>query len=253
MPKMESMMVRARAYLRAIMRGEVIFGPALLLLMLSAAIVWIGSGSSSQEATGQEKAREATVPALEPATPVAPLFPELTLPELPEDQPKAERRSAGIPGLSDMDVIGYLQYMPGTNFRCPGGGPAGGGLRKRTCTSSSGDDPPVVYEVTVVEENPSTVLWVRADARGATDEASAEFFGYVARLSLEDTDPLNAEAWIEENISSGVGYSAEGAELKLYGTGDARTLEIVATGLSSDIVPESPGGPERKDRDRTPR
>ena len=44
-----------------------------------------------------------------------------------------------------------------------------------------------------MEENPSTVLWVRADARDATDEAVAEFFSYVARLSLEDTDPLNAD------------------------------------------------------------
>jgi hypothetical protein len=29
--------------------------------------------------------------------------------------------------------------------------------------------------------------------RAATDEAAAEFFGYVVDLSLEDTDSLNAE------------------------------------------------------------
>lgn len=104
-----------------------------------------------------------------------------------------------------------------------------------------------------MEENPSTVLWVRADARDATDEAVAEFFSYVARLSLEDTDPLNADTWIGENITSGGGYSAEGVELKLYGTEGARTLEIVATGLPSDIVSEPSDRFGTKGRDRTTR
>jgi hypothetical protein len=244
---------RCRAYLRAVKRGEVIFGPVLLLLLLSAAIIWVGYEPDSREAAGQEKAREATVPALEPATPVAPLSPELTLPDLTEDQPKADRRPAGIPRLSSMEVIGHMQYLPGTAFRCPGGGPAGRGLHKRTCESSSDDDPPVIYEVTVVEENPSTVLWVRADARDATDDAAAEFLSYVARLSLEDTDPLNAETWIDENVSSGGGYSAQGAELTLYGTEGARTLEIVATGFPSAIVPEPSDRSGTKGHDRTPR
>ena len=256
MSKIPRVVRRVRAYLRAVKRGEAILGPALLLLLLSAAIIWVGSGSSSQEATGQEKAREATIrepPAPAVAEPAAPLFPELTLPDLPKDEPKAARRPAGIPGLSDMEVIGEVQYLPDSAFRCPGGGPGGGGLRKRVCRSSSGDDPPVIYEVTLVEDNPSTVLWVRADARDATDEAAAEFLGYVARLSLEDTDPLNPETWIDENVSSGGGYSAEGAELKLYGTEGARTLEIVATGLPSDIVSEPSDRSGPKGRDRTPR
>lgn len=101
----------------------------------------------------------------------------------------------------------------------------------------------------MVEENPSTVLWVRADALEATDEAAAEFLGYVADLSLEDIDPLNAETCIEENVSSGGEYNAEGASLKLYGNEGARTLEIVATGLPSDIVPETSDRSRPKDRD----
>lgn len=240
------------------MRGEAIFGPAILLLLLMVAVVWIGSGSSSQEVAGQEKAPEATIreapaPAVaEPATPAAPLFPELTLPDLPVDQPKAERRPTGIPGLSDMDVIGYMQHLPSTNFRCPGGGPAGGGLHKRVCTSSSAEDS-TVLEVTLVEDNPSTVLWVRADALEATDEAAVEFLSYVADLSLEDIDPLNAETWVGENISSGGRYSAEGAELRLYGTEGARTMEIVATGLPSDIVPDTSDRSGTGGRERTPR
>lgn len=222
-------------------------------------MVWFGYEPSSREAAGQEKAREATIREvpLPAAEPTAPLFPELTLPELPKDRPADRRPVAGILGLSGMDVIGELQYLPGTNFRCPGPSPDRG-LYKRVFTSSSKDgssedDPPVVYEVTVVEEDPRTVLWVRADARDATDAAVAEFFSYVARLSLEDTDPLNTETWVGENISSGGGYSAEGAELKLYGIEGARTLEIVATGLPSDIVPESSDRSRPKDRDRTMR
>lgn len=104
-----------------------------------------------------------------------------------------------------------------------------------------------------MEDDPSTVLWVRADTRDATEEAATEFLTYVASLSLEDTDPINAETWMQENISSGGGYSAEGAELRLYGTEGARTLEIVATGLPSDIVSDPPNRAASKGRDRTPR
>lgn len=61
MLKMGDVTERARAYLRATVRGEAIYGPALVLLLLAAAVVWFGSGSSPQEAAGQEKAREATI------------------------------------------------------------------------------------------------------------------------------------------------------------------------------------------------
>ena len=137
---MDAVAGRVRAYLRVIKQGEIILGPALLLLLLSASIVWVGYEPDSREAAGQEKAREATIteapaPAVaELATPAAPLFSELTLPDLPKDQPKVEPRLAEIPGLSSMDVIGYMQYLQGTNFHCPGGGLAGGGLTKRVCT-----------------------------------------------------------------------------------------------------------------------
>jgi hypothetical protein len=51
----------------------------------------------------------------------------------------------------------------------------------------------------------------------------------VIGLSLEDTDPINPQTWVKGNIASGGQYLAEGAELKLYGTEGARTLEIVGT------------------------
>jgi hypothetical protein len=87
----------------------------------------------------------------------------------------------------------------------------------------------------------------------AAAEAAVEVLGYVARLYLEATDPLNPETCAGENVSSGGGYSAEGAELKLYGTEGARTLEITVTGLPSDIVPEPQNRPGTKGRDRTQR
>jgi hypothetical protein len=248
MPKMGGVTVRARAYVRAITRGQAIFGPVLLLLLLLVGTVWFGYEPGSREAAGQEKAATPAVPKTPSSTP--PAAPKIA--PLPKAPAPAERPSTAIPGLSVMDVVGELQYLPDTNFRCPGASPDRG-LYKRVCRSSSDDEPPVVYEVTLVGEDPRTVLWVRADARDATDEATAEFFGYVARLSLEDTDPLNAETWLGQNISSAGGYSAEGAELKLYGIEGARTLEIVATGLPSDIVPELSDRSRPKDRDRSSR
>lgn len=140
MPKIASVMGRAQAYLRAVKRGEAIFGPALLLLLLLVVTVWIGYQQTSREAAGQEKAQEITVPVAEPA---APLLPELTLPELPKNRPTDGRPPSGIPGLSQMDVIGELQYLPGSEFRCPGATPDRG-RTKRTCTSSSEDDSSVL-------------------------------------------------------------------------------------------------------------
>ena len=220
-------MGRVRAYLGAVKRGEAIFGPSLLLLLLLVATVWFGYRSALQEAAGQETTTEP----LQEAT-----IPEPDLTELLEDDLAVdERPPAAIPGLSDMEVIGNLRYVPGTNFRCPGGSPDQG-LYRRVCRSSSADDSPVVYDVTVVEEHPRTVLWLRADAYQATDEAAAEDFAYVANLSLGRMYPINAGTGVGENISSGGEYAAEGARLRLYGTEGARTLEIVGTGVPSDII-----------------
>ena len=233
-------MARTLAYLRAVKRGEAIFGPALLLLILLVAVIWVGYRSGPQVAAGQPatpKVSPGTVESTVPiAAPAAPL-PELTLLTPPKAHSTPERPPAGIPGLSEMDIIGYLQYFQGTDFRCPSSNPDRGLLR-RVCTSSSNEDS-TVLKVTVVEKGPSTVLWVRADASDEADEKAADFFSYVVSLSLKDTDPINAETWVGENISSGGEYAAQDARLKLYGTETATTLEIIATGLPLDIVSES--------------
>lgn len=71
---------------------------------------------------------------------------------------------------------------------------------------------------------------VVAEARGASDEEAAEVLGEVARLTVGDLGPLDAEAKRATTISSGGQYLAEGAEVRTYGTEGARTLEIIATG-----------------------
>jgi hypothetical protein len=82
----------------------------------------------------------------------------------------------------------------------------------------------------MVGDDPRTVLCVRATVRGASEEAAAEFFRYVAGLCLHGTDePLNPEAWVEANVASGGQVFAGGAELSVYGTKEERTLQVVAS------------------------
>ena len=193
-----------------------------MLLALPLGAIYVGVLSLEQEAAEQRAARGEEAP---PA-------------DQPEDFPinlgsganvGAEGRPRVIPGLSDMDVIGELQqYIPGTNFRCPGGAPAGGGnLSKRSCRSSRADDSSAVYEVTLVEDDPPSVVSVTAIASDASDEEAARVLGRVARLAVGDSGPLDSEAWVDRTIFSGGQYSAEGTEVRLYGAQGNRTLEIV--------------------------
>lgn len=201
---------------------------ALSLLILSLALIWLGVLSYRQEAA-EQAAREENAIAISPE-PQPEDFPLIFSSEPAPGVAKVAPASGGargIPGLSEMDVIGNLQYLPDSNFRCPGGSPDQG-LIKRNCSSTK-DDNPAFYEVTLVEEDPATVLSVRATARDASDEAAAEFLSYVAGLSLGDEASIDAEAWVGRNLSSGGQYFANGAEVRLYGTEGTRTLDIVAT------------------------
>jgi hypothetical protein len=56
----------------------------------------------------------------------------------------------------------------------------------------------------------------------------------VASLCLQESDPLNPEAWVEQNLGSGGQVFVEGAELSIYGTKEERTLQVVATGFATD-------------------
>ena len=148
-------------------------------------------------------------------------------PELTDAISAAAKRSRGIPVLSEMDLVGNLPYLPSTNFSCPGAEPDQG-LYKRTCRSSRRADP-AVYEVTLVEKDPSIVLSVQATARNASDEEATKVLGRVTELSLKNAAPIDARSWVSRNIESGGQYSAREAEARLYGIEGDRTLEIVAT------------------------
>ena len=88
----------------------------------------------------------------------------------------------------------------------------------------------ITHDVTVVGDDPRTVLWVRATVRGATEEEAAQFFGYVVSLCLGQTDdPLDPEAWARENVEGGQVF-ARGAEFSVYGTKEERVLQVVASG-----------------------
>jgi hypothetical protein len=233
---------RLRAFLSEIGPGGARAGAAILLLvvllsLISVAVLWFALLSAWQEAAERDAQEEkVALPETEPEE--SPLiFGPGPSPERADAVPGGGRRPHDIPGSP-----GWTWRATSNSFQEPisaAPGPARiGALKKRTCRSATYDDPPVVYEVTVAEDDPLTVLWVEATTRDATEEEAAEFLSYVARLSLPKTDPVNAEAFVGRTISSGGQYFDEGAEQRLYGTEEVRTVEIVATAPPEEQGPE---------------
>jgi hypothetical protein len=223
---------------------------ALSLLILSLAMLWMSILSHRQEAA-EQAAREENAIAVPPeAQPED--FPLLFSPGPAfgsAEVTSASGRARGIPGLTEMEVIGNLQYLPDSNFRCSGASPDQG-LIRRGCTSTKDDDS-AVYEVALLEEDPATVLSVRATARNASDDAVAEFLSYVARLSLGNEGGMDAESWVDRNLSSGGQYFADGTEVKLYGTEGTRTLDIVVSAPPANRSPETTTNQSSRDAEAT--
>ena len=235
---------RLRTFLRGIGPGGVRGGAAILLLILLLlglllVAVWYALSYGQETAEREPTEEEMTaVPESQPKD--FPLvFGPGPSPDLAQAASSGEGRPRGIPGLSEMEVIGYLQYVPNTDFRCPGGG-----TNKRVCTLTSTEGP-AVYEVSFLKDG-AAVFAVVATAYDASEDEAARVLGYVARLSLEEASPIDAEAWVGRTISSGGQYFANGAEVRLYGTEQTRTLEIVATAAPeqapepTDLIPEIP-------------
>ena len=213
-------------------------GAIVLCLLLAAAALLLLRSPAPQEAAGQEATtpEEGTPTTSSPAAPattppanVPSLFPEL---EEAFSRASAEKEPPeGIPGLGVTDVLGQLYRFPvGGRFVCRGpvpGDEPGSNLWACSVPSTGGA---VTHEVTVMGDDPLTVMWVRATVRGATEEGAAKFFGYVGSLCLQGTDdPLDPEAWARENVGGGR-VLARGAEFSIYGTKDERVLQIVASG-----------------------
>lgn len=241
--KMPRVLERLRTFLRGVGPGGVREGAAILLLILLPlglllVAIWYAL-SYAQEAAEREAGGEQYTISVGPQPEDFPLiFGPGPSPELSEAA-STDRPRRGVPGLSEMEVIGYLQHVPNTDFRC-----AGRGVNKRVCTLSATDGP-AVYEVSFLIDGP-TVFAVVATASDASEDEAAEVLGYVARLSIGDLGPLDPEAWVGRTISSGGQYFADGAEVRLYGTDQTRTLEIVATAPPeqipevTDLIPEIP-------------
>jgi len=208
---------------------KVLVGVLMLVAITYFFLAWLVYYSPRQEAAGQEL----TVPAVSspPASATATISPApLAFPELTEGFFSAQPEREGIPGLSVMDVIGNLKYFHAEGgFVCDGPHPTTDGSGSVWVCSAPADELPSTYKLTILGEDPLTVFWVVATARGVSEERAAEFFSYVASLCLQETDPLNPQAWVDQNVGSGGQVFAEGAELTIYGTKEERTLQVVAT------------------------
>lgn len=215
-----------------------ILAAALLALALILAVVAISYGVRyrQQEAALREVMQEQPREGPPPPEARGGAFPASPLPEL-AGEASADQDPAGIPGLGALDVISFLDYPPGADFRCFGPAPTGGRVRW-VCQSPPGD--PVTYEVVVVGEDPSTILSVEATAYSAPSEEAVGFLGYVGDLCFEDTEPVNVPAWVGQNVTTGGQLLVDSAALTLYGTDRTRTLTVEATGSPAERTVPAP-------------
>jgi hypothetical protein len=212
------------------------------LLSLVAAAAWLIGVFPEREAVGQTS-RDPTITAPSPVSP-EPKTPSPSPSSSPAAGPEdtlgnmlgnasasaQADKLAGIPDLSAMDVIGNLKYFAAdVPFRCTGPTAAEGDKILWSCAASARGERGS-YEVTVVGDDPLTIFSVTATVHGISEETATSFFSYVAGLCLRDTDPLNPEAWMQENVPTGGQTTTGGTALSVYGTKEVRTLEVVAIG-----------------------
>jgi hypothetical protein len=218
--------------------GLTILLAASALLSLVAAAAWLVGVFPEREAVGQTS-REPTITASPSAseTPKTPSpSPSSSLAAGPEDasgnalgSAQTDNR-AGIPDLGAMDVIGNLKYFAtDVPFRCTGPTVTEGDNILWSCAANTPGERGS-YEVTLVGDGPLTIFSVTATVHGVSQEKVASFFSYVAGLCLRDTDPLNPEAWMQENVPTGGQTATGGTALSVYGAEEVRTLEVVGIG-----------------------
>ena len=212
------------------------------LLSLVAAAAWLIGVFPEREAVGQTS-REPTITAPPSESPE----PKTPSPS-PSSSPAAGREDAlrnalgnasasaqadnpaSIPDLSVMDVTGNLKYFAtDVDFRCKGPTVTEGDNILWSCAANTRGKRGS-YDVSLVGDGPLTIFSVTATVHGVSEERAASFFSYVAGLCLRDTDPLNPEAWMQENVPTGGQTATGGTALSVYGTKEVRTLEVVAIG-----------------------
>jgi hypothetical protein len=137
---------------------------------------------------------------------------------------------AAIPDLGAMDVIGNMKYFAtDVPFRCTGPTVTEGDNILWSCAANARDGRSS-NNVSLVGDDHLTILSVTATVHRVSGEGAASFFSYVADLCLRDTNPLNPEAWMQENVPTGGQVATGGTALSVYGTKEVRTLEVVASG-----------------------
>jgi hypothetical protein len=212
------------------------------LLSLVAAAAWLVGVFPEREAVGQTS-REQTITA-PPSPSPAPKTPSSSPSSSPAAGTEDALRNAlgrasasaqadhpaAIPDLSVMDVIANLKYFAtDVPFRCTGPtGTESNNILWSCAANVRGERGS--YEVTLVGDDPLTIFSVTATVHGVSQETAASFFSYVAGLCLQDTNPLNPEAWMQENVPTGGKTATGGTALSVYGTKEVRTLEVVAIG-----------------------
>jgi hypothetical protein len=212
---------------------------ASALLSLVAAAAWLVGVFPEQEAVGQTS-REQTItappsPSPEPKTPSPSASSSPAA--VPEDvfgnalgSAQADNPAA-IPDLGVMEVIGNLKHFAtDVDFRCKGPTVTEGDNILWSCAANTRGGRGS-YDVTLVGDDPLTIFSVTATVHGVSEETAASFFSYVADLCLQDTDPLNPEAWMQEKVPTGGQTATGGTALSVYGTKEVRTLEVVAIGV----------------------
>ena len=212
------------------------------LLSLVAAAAWLIGALPEREAVGQTS-RDPTITA-PPSVSSEPKTPSPSTSSSPAAGPEdalgnalgnasasaQAGNPAAIPDLSVMDVIGNLKYFAtDVDFRCKGPTVTEGDNILWSCAANTRGGRGS-YDVTVVGDDPLTIFSVTATVHGVSEETAASFFSYVADLCLQDTDPLNPEAWMQENVPTGGQTATRGTALSVYGTKEVRTLEVVAIG-----------------------
>jgi hypothetical protein len=213
------------------------------LFSLVAAAAWLIGVFPEREAVGQTS-RDPTItaspPSVSPEPKTASPSPSSSPAAGPEDasgnalgnaSASAQvDKPASVPDLSVMDVIGNLKYFAAdVPFRCTGPTAAEGDKILWSCAANARGERGS-YDVTVVGDDPLTIFSITATVHGVSQETAASFFSYVAGLCLPDTDPLNPEAWMQENVPTGGKTATGGTALSVYGTKEVRTLEVVASG-----------------------
>ena len=198
------------------------------LLFLVAAAAWLIGVLPEREAVGQTPS-DPTITASPPSVSPEPKTPSPSPSSSPAAGPEdalgkalgnasasaQADNPASIPDLSVMDVIGNLKYFASdVPFRCTGPTAAEGDKILWSCSANARRERGS-YDVTVVGDDPLTIFSVTATVHGGSEDTAASFFSYVAGLCLRDTDPLNPEAWMQENVPTG-GKTATGGQRFRY-------------------------------------